>query len=35
LAAAYDHDLADVVYRSYQADFEAFSYERDSWLFYD
>jgi len=32
-AAAYDHELADHVYRMYEADFTTFGYERDSWLF--
>ena len=33
LAAAYDRELADTVYGIYKADFEAFGYERDSWMF--
>lgn len=33
LAAAYDRDLADTVYRKYEPDFEAFRYRRDSWLY--
>ena len=32
LAAAYDRDLADVVYHHYERDFETFGYGRDSWL---
>jgi len=32
-AAVYDRELAGRVYRMYKADFEAFGYERDSWLF--
>lgn len=35
LAAAYDRELADVVYRLYEPDFEAFGYARDSWLLTD
>ena len=33
LPAAYDRELADVVYELYREDFETFGYERDSWLF--
>jgi hypothetical protein len=33
LPAAYDRTLADVVYRKYEPDFDAFGYRRDSWLF--
>lgn len=33
LAAAFDRDLAEVVYLYYRADFEAFGYSRDSWMF--
>lgn len=32
-AAAFDRELADCVYEVYRADFEAFGYDRDSWLF--
>jgi hypothetical protein len=35
LAAAYHKRLADLVYEIYQADFEAFDYARDSWMFVD
>ncbi|HUR76602.1 MAG TPA: sulfotransferase family protein [Acidimicrobiales bacterium] len=31
-AAAYDTDLAAIVYDHYRDDFEAFGYERDSWV---
>ena len=33
LTTAYDADLADRVYHHYEADFEAFGYDRDSWAF--
>jgi len=33
LPAAYDRELADTVYAIYRDDFEAFAYERDSWMF--
>ena len=33
LPAAYDRDLADRVYGIYREDFEAFGYDRDSWMF--
>ncbi len=33
LASAYDRELADTVYGIYRADFEAFGYEHDSWMF--
>ena len=33
LAAAYSHDLASLVYELYRQDFDAFGYDRDSWLF--
>lgn len=33
LAAAYDRELADLVYRYYQPDFETFGYDRDGWLY--
>lgn len=32
LAAGYDRQLADIVYRYYQPDFEDFGYGRDSWM---
>lgn len=32
-AAVYDHEFAACVYEMYKADFEAFDYHRDSWLF--
>ncbi|MEY2418351.1 MAG: hypothetical protein QOG90_1031 [Actinomycetota bacterium] len=32
MAAAYDSELAALVYDYYRADFEAFGYERDSWF---
>jgi len=32
-AAAYDGELADCVYEMYEADFERFGYDRDSWMF--
>ena len=32
LPAAYDRELADAVYELYWEDFEAFGYERDSWM---
>ena len=35
MSAAYDSDLASVVYDFYRADFDAFGYERDSWRRYD
>lgn len=35
LAAVYDRELADFVYDRYQTDFDAFGYERDSWMFHD
>ena len=35
LAAAYHKQLADLVYTSYQSDFETFGYDRDSWMFID
>ena len=35
LAAAYRRELADKVHRLYQDDFEAWGYQRDSWLFED
>ncbi len=35
LSAAYDTDLAAVVYDFYRADFEAFGYAADSWQRYD
>ncbi len=33
LPAAYDRELADTVYGIYKDDFEAFGYDRDSWMF--
>ena len=33
LPAAYDRELADTVYEIYKDDFEAFGYERESWMF--
>ncbi len=33
LATAYSSELADLAYELYREDFEAFSYDRDSWLF--
>ena len=33
LAAAYDWKSAERVYALYQSDFEAFGYEKNSWLF--
>ncbi len=33
LPAAYDGELADTVYGIYKDDFEAFGYDRDSWMF--
>ena len=33
LPSAYDQELADTVYEIYRADFDAFGYERDSWMF--
>jgi hypothetical protein len=33
LAAAYDQELADLVYRYYQPDFDDFGYQRDAWLY--
>ena len=33
LPTAYDRDLADTVYHMYKEDFEAFGYDRDSWMF--
>lgn len=33
LAAAYDRDLADMAHDMYGEDFEAFGYERDSWMY--
>ena len=33
LAAAYDRELASTVYEWYRSDFEAFGYDRDSWMF--
>lgn len=33
LAAAYDRQLANIVYEKYRADFEAFDYDRDSWMY--
>jgi len=35
LAAIYNKPLAYTVYAIYQNDFEAFTYERDSWMFLD
>lgn len=35
LSAAYDSDLARVVYDFYRADFDAFGYDEDSWRRYD
>ncbi|WP_157683590.1 sulfotransferase family protein [Microlunatus soli] len=35
LAAAYRRELADIVHTLYEADFEAWNYPRDSWLFID
>lgn len=35
LSAAYDGDLAEVVYDFYRADFDAFGYAKDSWQRYD
>jgi dermatan 4-sulfotransferase 1 len=35
LVAAYDKELADLVYTIYRDDFETFAYARDSWLFID
>jgi hypothetical protein len=32
LVAAYDRDLAEIVYRFYERDLETFGYNRDSWL---
>lgn len=32
-AIAYDRELADVVYNLYQSDFEAFGFEKDSWMY--
>ena len=32
LAAAYDKKLADYVYGIFKNDFEAFDYDRDSWM---
>ena len=32
LAIAYDKALADYVYGIYRDDFEAFGYDRDSWM---
>lgn len=32
-ALAYDKELADSVYQTYQVDFENFGYSRDSWMF--
>lgn len=32
LAAAYDSELASIVFDYYRADFDAFGYDRDSWL---
>ena len=34
-AAAYDTELASVVYEMYRGDFETFGYDRDSWRFPD
>ncbi len=33
LPAVYDRELADTVYGIYKDDFEAFGYDRDSWMF--
>jgi hypothetical protein len=33
LPAAYDRELADMVYKIYRDDFDAFGYDRDSWMF--
>ena len=33
LPAAYDRELADTVYDIYRDDFEAFGYDRDSWMY--
>ncbi len=35
LAAAYNKELADLVYAIYKDDFEVFGYARDSWMFVD
>lgn len=32
-AAVYNRELVDVVFDMYRADFEAFGYARDSWMF--
>ncbi|HUF10568.1 MAG TPA: sulfotransferase family 2 domain-containing protein, partial [Rhodothermales bacterium] len=32
-AAVFDRKLADQVYRAFKEDFEAFGYDRDSWMF--
>lgn len=34
LSAAYDRELAALVHRKYEADFAAFGYDRDSWMFH-
>jgi Sulfotransferase family len=33
LSAAYDRELAELVYRKYEPDFAAFGYDRDGWMF--
>lgn len=33
LAAAYDQELADLVYRYFEPDFETFGYDRGGWLY--
>jgi hypothetical protein len=33
LSAAYDRELAELVYRKYEPDFTAFGYDRDGWMF--
>ena len=33
LAAAYDRELADTVYKIYRDDFQVFGYDRESWMF--